>query len=83
MIKAGVNVNSSYETQLANNFSSLTTNSYQFSLGQPPPANGQDWTQLAVISSAMDPIQYTLVNISELFGSDFTRVTALNDRCGG
>jgi hypothetical protein len=82
VINAGVKVNTTYAQQMAQNFSSLTTNTYEFSLGLPPPLSGntEAWLQQSVNTTLMDPLQYSLLNISQLFSVDFTEDSALNAR---
>jgi len=82
LFKAGVSVDNSYAQQMASNFTSLTTNTFEYSLGLPPPSDGNtaDWLLQSLSSTDMDPLQYTLVNISVLFTSEYTDNTALQAR---
>ena len=72
-------MDNSYAQQMASNFSSLTVNTFEYSLGLPPPASGDttQWLLDSLASTEMDPLQYTLVNISMLFSSEYTEVAVL------
>jgi hypothetical protein len=82
MIKAGVSVNVSSQQSMASTFSENTINTYTYSLGQPPPANGDEstWLATALTSNLMSPLRYSFVNISVLFGTGYSTIAALNER---
>lgn len=75
-------MNTSYAQQMAQNFTELTQLTLEWGLGEPPPTSGstQKWLADAVSSSYMDPLQYVLSNISELFSPAYTNDPALNIR---
>lgn len=82
MIKAGVSVNTSYAQQMAQNFTSQTTQTFEWGLGLPPPTSGdtETWLQQSLSSTLMDPLQYTLTNISMLFSEYYSSDSALHAR---
>lgn len=81
-INAGVSVTNSNARSMAANFSINTENTSQYSLGLPPPSDGDNnnWEKQAIVSTEMDPLSYDLAEISDLFTPGYTSDAQLNAR---
>eukprot|EP01113_Clastostelium_recurvatum_P001004 TRINITY_DN1042_c0_g1_i1.p1 TRINITY_DN1042_c0_g1~~TRINITY_DN1042_c0_g1_i1.p1 ORF type:complete len:359 (-),score=88.85 TRINITY_DN1042_c0_g1_i1:109-1152(-) len=81
-IQAGISITDSHEISMSKNFTSQTSDTLVWGEGIAPPANGDDanWLAQALTSTQMDPLEYTLVDISQLFTSEYTNNPALLER---
>jgi hypothetical protein len=81
-IHAGVSTNDSSQYKDAQTFDSETTSFYQFSLGNPPPQDGDldTWENQTIHSAALIPISYQLLSIDVLFGVAYTTDRDMNLR---
>jgi hypothetical protein len=81
-IHAGVSTNDSTQTSEAATFDQYTSSFYQFSLGNPPPSDGDldTWENQTIHSTALSPLGYALDTIDQLFTPAFTTDPALHAR---